>query len=399
MAELDDFRWLVSPAGCDAIQSAGDLVAQHDLVATATRLRRHLTAAQSNLVLQQVELRQRGRQKFSAAQRLFFSDQALQQASSDSLASYKAARFPNDRPVHDLCCGIGGDLFSLARRGPTVGVERDPAIAMLAAANCEALGLTNAQVEQRDATQIPFCEMPLVHIDPDRRAHGRRTTTVAFHEPGVAFLDALLNHCEGGAIKLAPVTEVPNTWRERTELEWISHQGECKQLVAWFGTLAADAGKSVATVIGADNRHTSIVSQGDAPQPRIVETLGRYLFEPDNAVIAARLIDQLAQREGLSLLGEGVAYLTGDAYSAFPLLAAFQIIEHVPFDIKQVKAMLKRHDVGTLEIKKRGVNVLPERLRKQLAARGNVPATLLLTPFSGRVTAILARRATTPDQD
>ena len=47
--------------------------------------------------------------------------------------------------------------------------------------------------------------------------------------------------------------------------------------------------------------------------------------------------------------------------------------------MKTLKKWVREHDVGTLEIKKRGTDVTPEQLRKQLAPRGSQRATLVMT--------------------
>ena len=70
---------------------------------------------------------------------MFFTDRALQQATDELLADYKARRFPAQRAVIDLGCGIGGDLLAIAQRGPTLGVDNDPILALLAAANLQRL--------------------------------------------------------------------------------------------------------------------------------------------------------------------------------------------------------------------------------------------------------------------
>jgi hypothetical protein len=48
--------------------------------------------------------------------------------------------------------------------------------------------------------------------------------------------------------------------------------------------------------------------------------------------------------------------------------------------------------LGLVELKKRGIDVYPERLRRDLNLRGDNEVTLLLTRIAGRPTAILARR-------
>ncbi len=49
------------------------------------------------------------------------------------------------------------------------------------------------------------------------------------------------------------------------------------------------------------------------------------------------------------------------------------------FDRKKLKAYLKERSIGTLEIKKRGSDIVPEQLRKELAPKGKGAATLIVT--------------------
>lgn len=395
MAGLEDYRWLVSPSGVEAIQSASELLQAKDVFAATTLLRRIYSPSQTHLALEQAQLRVKARGKFSHADRIFFTDVALQQATSETIACYKASRFPVGKPIHDLCCGIGGDLLALASRAPAVGVERDEVTSLLASANCQALGLDNASIEQRDVTSLSPADMPLVHIDPDRRPQGRRTTRVELHEPGEAFLESLIEHCEGGAIKLAPAAQIPDGWNAQVEQEWISDEGECKQLIVWLGSLVVQPGRKVATALSSDgSRHESFTAEEDKALPIAAEALGDYIYEPDPAVIAAGLVSEIAAQEGLSQLSAGVAYLTGDVKTGSPMLTAFEVIDQTAMDIKRVKAMLIPHDVGRIEIKKRGVDVQPEQLQRQLKTDGAQRATLIITPLNGRAIAVLTQRLT-----
>ena len=54
--------------------------------------------------------------------------------------------------------------------------------------------------------------------------------------------------------------------------------------------------------------------------------------------------------------------------------------------------MIERHDVGTLEIKVRGVDITPEALRARLKPRGDESATLLIVGGAGPARAVLAQR-------
>jgi hypothetical protein len=294
--------------------------------------------------------------------------------------------------VVDLCCGIGGDLLAFAERGPAIGVERDATIALLAKANCTSLGQAHAEVRCVDATTISFDKTMLVHIDPDRRPSGRRTTRVDQHEPSDEFLTSLFDHCAGGAIKLAPGCEVPALWQANYAFEWISEQGECKQLVAWFGSLARRPGERAATMLHKSGSPATIAAGEEIAPSRIADSIGRFVFEPDAAVIAARLVDALAAKHRLSRIAPQIAYLTGDVRIDDPLLAKFEVIDVLPFDQKRLKAALRAGGFGRLEVKKRGVDASPEELRRKLKVDGKNEATLLITPHAGKTIAVIARR-------
>lgn len=72
-----------------------------------------------------------------------------------------------------------------------------------------------------------------------------------------------------------------------------------------------------------------------------------------------------------------------------PFAWAYRTLEEVPFREKRLRAALRERDIGTLTIKKRGVDVVPERLRPRLALRGDRAATVILTRVAGAARAFL----------
>ena len=74
-----------------------------------------------------------------------------------------------------------------------------------------------------------------------------------------------------------------------------------------------------------------------------------------------------------------------------PYARGFEVTEELPYQEKQLKAALRERRVGRLTIKKRGVDIVPEVLRKRLALRGDAEATIVLTRAAGRGTALLVR--------
>jgi len=390
--DLDDWRWLVGREGAAA---SAEAAAISDPLVRVERLRKTLTATRAALAAEQATLRRKARAKFAAAERMFFTAEALEQATDDLTARYKAGRFAAGAQV-DACCGIGGDLVALAGRGSVTGVERDPIRALLAEANLRACaepaagGASAVLVEDVEPRHV--AEAAGWHVDPDRRPRGRRTTRVELYEPGPETLERLLAANADGAVKLAPGADPPAEWRERAELEWISRGGECKQLVAWFGGSARDVGRHRATVVAEDGTTHGVSGMPEVPIPAADE-IGRYLFDCDAAVLAARLEGAAAARHGLRTVHAGSVYLTGDdLIKNDPLLACFEVLEELPFDVRRVRGLIEARGIGRLEIKKRGVDIDVDKLRRSLATRGDGAGCLILARRGDRVTAVLARR-------
>jgi hypothetical protein len=291
--------------------------------------------------------------------------------------------------------------LALAGRGPALGVDRDPVAALLAEANLRALGhltpRTAAAVRVADVGEVEIADFAAWHIDPDRRFGGHRTTRVEYCEPGPAVIDRWLSQCPDGAVKLAPAAELPESWGRAAEAEWIGRDRQCRQLVAWFGRLARHPGRRTATVLSRSPDREGVLArtvvEAGAPAAPLSSGLGRYLLEPDPAVLAAGLAGQLAAEHGLAALVPGGGYLTGDRpVLGDPALSCFEVLESLPLDLKRLKQRLAARDVGRLEIKKRGVDEDPQSLGRRLRLRGTQPAVLVLAPLGSSVTAILCVR-------
>ena len=67
------------------------------------------------------------------------------------------------------------------------------------------------------------------------------------------------------------------------------------------------------------------------------------------------------------------------------------MLETLPHREKQLRAALHERGVGKLTIKKRGVDVVPDQLRKRLALTGDNEATIVLTRVDGQGTCLLVR--------
>jgi hypothetical protein len=135
------------------------------------------------------------------------------------------------------------------------------------------------------------------------------------------------------------------------------------------------------------------LSDADPAESR-VGPVGSYLYEPDGAVIRAGLVRQLAALlPGGRRIDEHLAYLSADAPAGGPaagLARGFQVLDVLPYSLKRLRAELARRQVGVVEIKKRGVDVDPAVLRRELKPAGPNSITVLLARVEEQHLAILA---------
>ncbi|UUZ57917.1 class I SAM-dependent methyltransferase [Nocardioides sp. B-3] len=168
--DVPTLEWLLTDPGRDLLEvaMAAYVDAAGDPVRAATQVRKaERDAERAAAALTQAELRTRAVAKFGAlAPHMFFTPDALEQATRLRVAEHRAARLAAAQPssVVDPGCGIGGDLIAFARAGLTAaGVDLDPVRVVAARANPAALGLPGA-VRVADVTSI----------DPERLRRGLR---------------------------------------------------------------------------------------------------------------------------------------------------------------------------------------------------------------------------------
>ena len=389
--DLEAFRWLLGSDGQRLLHRATEVYAAHadDPVGAAAALRREpVPPDRAAAALTQVHLRERAAAKFGAdAARMYLTPEGLEQATRARVARHRAARMAAAAPasVLDIGCGIGGDLLAMARAGLTVaGVDRDPLRVEVARANLAALGLGGA-VRIADAADLDVTGFGAVFADPARRTARGRVFDAEGWSPPWGFVLGLL---EGSAcVKVAP--GIPHALLpDGVEAEWVSDDGEVKEAALWSARLAT--ARRRATVIRGAGLVT-LTDEDDPGRDGPVGAVGRYLYEPDGAVVRAGLVTAVAARVGGRLLDEHIAYVTADERVTTPVARGYEVLEELPFREKPLRAALRARDVGRLTIKKRGVDVVPDQLRRRLGLAGGVEGTLVLTRVAGRGTALLVR--------
>ncbi len=384
--ERQDFIRLLSPEGQALLAKVGPLEAKADVVKLVSSLRSEghdagLVAA----VLTQAKLRRRAAAKFGPfAERMIFTEAGLEQASRLSVAALHANRFRQAGidNVADLGCGIGAESMAMASLDINVkAFEIDEVTAAVATYNLAPF--ENAFVEQADVTELDLSKFDGLFFDPARRELGgpareraaRKFDPAAFSPTFDFVMDAASKKPTG--VKFGPGHPhegIP----ANAEAQWVSVDGDLVELGLWFGAVARPDVKRAALLINGTTRH-EIVSHSAERMDAPVGELSGYVYEPDNAVVRSHLIGQLAEQIQAHLFAPEIAYLTSDQQISSPWLKGYKVLDNLVFDRKKLKAYLRERGIGVLEIKKRGSDIVPEQLRKELALKGEGAATLIVT--------------------
>ncbi len=370
----EQVAFLLSPRGQEALAGlASGTLGQEDPVAQVTQLRRSFSPAETSALLTLARLRERASRKFPLAHRLFFTPEALEQATAHPVALHRAQeihRRSPPGPVLELGCGIGGDTLALAQFRPVIAYERDPVRLALARANVQALGLAD-RVTFRQAdwvAELVAGRLPSAAAafgDPSRRRAGRRLFSLHRMEPPLEPFLALAEQVPLLAIKVAPGVrdeELP----PQCGVEFVGHQGVCKEAVLWFGQgMDGDPAQRWASV------HTGqgwqrILGDGREKPPLGELAPGMVLHEPHPAVIRAGAFRELCCRLEAHLFDPRIAYLVSPAVRRDPLVRSFRIREIHPFSLKRLNRRIQALGLGLLELKKRGSALEPEGLRRRL---------------------------------
>ncbi len=392
---LEILAWLRSEQGQHVLAEAesADLGAPARL-RTLERLRRQTTPEQAAAAYEMALLRRRAADKFSQAAQMFFTRDGLEQSSGERIARQRAGRYAallgGAGQVADLCCGIGGDMLALAETNRVMAVDLDPVRLAMAQANAEALGVAGrVSFLQRDLEQTPPPECDAIFFDPSRRQAGRRVFRLAEYRPPSALAQQWRRSTPAIGIKLAPgVAHEELDTLGATETEFISVDGELKEAVAWMGPLGVPGRRATVMRAGAETVSLWFAS-GDSMPDVPIETPGRYLIEPDPAVLRAGLVRVLAHSLGAAQLDATIAYLTISAPVVSPYARVWQVLEWLPFSLKRVQARVRALDAGAVTVKKRGSALDTDALARKLSGRGARPLVVVLTLVAGKPAALI----------
>lgn len=362
-----------------------------DELALAGRLRKAgLSAQAATAVLAQAQLRQEAEGKFGPfAADMLFTRTGLEQATRLPVAAHHAARMTAGSPelIADLGCGIGADVLAFGGLGAQVEArDADEVTAAVAAFNLRHLDtvtVTHGLAEDYDLSRAAA-----LWLDPARRdtASGRASGASRLNDPeafspSLSWAFAAAEQVAGTGIKLGPALDhglVPAGW----EAQWVSHEGEVVEVALYHGSVCQRPGRGALIMRGGG---TLAVHESEVPaeDEEGIGELGEYLFEPDGAIVRAGLVRALCGPLAVRRVSAPIAYLTGDvlpAGAAARAVRAWRITDVLPAGIKPLRRALVERNISRVVIKKRGADIVPDRVRRQLKLPGGgASATLVFT--------------------
>ncbi|MCQ2097816.1 MAG: hypothetical protein MJY87_07745 [Fibrobacter sp.] len=367
---------------------------------------------------------------------------ALEQSTAQDIGRWKSNLWPTEGVVHDLCCGMGGDSFFMPAGLTIVGVDLDENRQDMYRYNSTVMRGKNSETILGDVREVARNNSSdadstgasgirriadYFTIDPARRAvDGENQRDLRNLTPTFQEVLEISRHYRGGMAKLPPgypTDEIP----QDAELVYLGSHSDCRELLVLFGALACNPGKVRAIMVdkegnvvkaadsstaewfgtleeiqaasnkdaehdlpGSERSFRNATSESDLPVGDVAE----FIAEPTALLIRSHLFGNVAQAAApdAHLISEGIAYVSCATPLPSPAFANFQVLDKCEIATSAVRDMLKRHGIGKLTLKLRGVKVDPDEEIKRLKPKGKQSAILFYTRHKGEKIAILASR-------
>lgn len=386
---LSDLHRLLEADGQWCLKEAVSLNPQEkDFLQHFGALSRSYPRDLARAALETAILRAKATSKFPFAERMYFTREALEQASAWEVSSYRCERFQKFERVADLGCSIGGDTLALSMRTSVMGIDIDALRLAMAAANALVIYPDKPiKFIQGDISiGLPFNQDAGLGLffDPARRRESGRIFSIHDYQPPLEILRSWLPQFPAIGAKISPGVNLDELQGFEAEVEFISLRGELKEAALWFGPLKTTCRR--ATVLpGPHTLEEDFIFAEEEDRLRLpLDEPRSYLYEPDPAVLRSKLVSKLGELLRGAQLDPDIAYLTADRFVETPFARYWQVEDWFPFGLKRLRAYLRERKVGQVVVKKRGSPIQPEALIRDLRLRGEEQRVVFLTHLQGK---------------
>ena len=302
---------------------------------------------------------------------------SVEQCSSEATARYKSGLL-SGRTLVDLTGGMGIDCHFLSQNFATTDyVEREPHLVNLATRNFAVLGdKITTHLADSEAFLQSMDEVDAIFIDPARRdAGGRKTVSIADCTPNVAALQTLLlQKAKQVLVKLSPMLDIALLQRELQHIKQIhvvATGNECKEVLA---LLERDfMGEPTIFAVNLPNEPFSfLISEEKNAKIELTTSLGRYLYEPNAALMKAGAFRSVAAHYGVRKLHINSHLYTSDELNPDFQGRIFQIEDFAPFDKKIGTTLLANVTNANVSVRNFPLSVAELRKKLHLADGGDI---------------------------
>lgn len=345
------------------------------------------------LALRQIEARQLLRKKVPSwadnPELLFPAKLSLEQCSSEATALYKASLM-HGVSFADLTGGLGIDCFFISQNFEHCDyVELNPELCALAKHNFGILSASEREIAIAQCGAEDYLRhcAPLdgLFIDPARRdTYGRKVVSVADCTPNVVELqDLMLDKAQRVMVKLSPMLDISLALKELKhvkEVHVVAVGNECKELL--FIMEHGFVGDPVFTCVNLQSNQPPVAftqEEEKAAGLRLAIEVGRYLYEPNAAVMKGGCYRLLTERYGVEKF-----HRNSHLYTSGPLVPDFpgRVFEVEDWEVfgKKARRILEGLEKASIAVRNFPMSVA--ELRKRLKIQDGDQVYLFATTLA-----------------
>ena len=360
-----------------------------------------------SLALRQIEARQLLKKKvpsWSANEELLFpAHLSIEQCSSEASAKYKAGLMQG-KSFADLTGGLGVDTYFISQRFQQADyVERQVELCDLARHNFAALG-SHIEIWNEAAEDfLKHCgTKDYIFIDPARRdAYGRKTVSIGDCTPDVvAIQDLLLEKASRVMVKLSPMLDITKALKELHhvhEVHVVAVANECKELD--FVMERGYEGEAQCVCANLLTRQPDVrfaLEDEKNATAALAETVMRFLYEPNPAVMKAGCHKLLTRRYGVFKLHKNSNLFTSDILVADFPGRIFEVEAFAPFNKRVKQTLLSEVDNASIAVRNFPLTVA--ELRKALKIGDGDGIYLFATTLKGEKRVVIRTKKATSEE-
>jgi len=279
------------------------------------------------------------------------------------VAEYRAKRL-QCKVIADISCGIGGQALYFAKYCDFVyAIEIDEKKISYAKKNAEIMGISNIEFITGDALSTDLIAalpaLDVVFSDPARPPTEKERNIDNLSPPIPEVMKAYADKTLNFAFE-APPQITPEKIAYDCEKEYMSLDGKLNRLNLYFGELKK-ADVSAIALPGS----TIIRKDGETINTNRTDKPGTYAYEPEECVIKAGLLDQLAisfkekAEIGIFEIDEKRVLISSDIPLKSKLFKnSYKVLQLMEFNTGKINSYLKQNSFGKVIIR---ASIEPER--------------------------------------